>query len=347
MMDSIKIVSEISDANKISRYYSIFLNTLDTIVKNFNAKTIKITSDGLIFYFPETNDSGNKSAFKDVIECCLTMTAANIGINKELYQEKLPSVSYRISADYGRVEVARSTTSQHDDLFGPTMNVCSKINSKAKPNGIVIGCALYRMIKSFSFSAKDYQFEEVGEYLIGFKQRYTLYSVMYGNRANKAPSNQKKNLISDMKDPQIHSSHVNKESLLSIKPQKQQYKSPAKVMLVDDEEDMLLTYKSFLEDKDYTIKSFTDSETALKHFAETNAYDYDLVILDIRMPGLNGLQLYCKLKEINTAIKVLFVSALDAIDEILSILPDVDSKNIIRKPVKREHFVTAVDGALG
>jgi hypothetical protein len=42
----------------------------------------------------------------------------------------------------------------------------------------------------------------------------------------------------------------------------------------------------------------------------------------------------------------LFVSALDAIDEILSILPDVDSKNIIRKPVKREHFVTAVDGAL-
>jgi hypothetical protein len=79
-MDSIKIISEISDVAKISRYYSIFLNTLDTIAKNFNAKTIKITSDGLIFYFPETDDSGNKSAFKDVIECCLTMTAANIGI---------------------------------------------------------------------------------------------------------------------------------------------------------------------------------------------------------------------------------------------------------------------------
>jgi two-component system, OmpR family, response regulator ChvI len=345
MMDSIKIISEITDTNKISRYYSIFLNTLDTIAKNFNAKTIKITSDGLIFYFPETDDSGNKSAFKDVIECCLTMIAANIDINKELYQEKLPSVSYRISADYGRVEVARSTTSQHDDLFGPTMNVCSKINSKAKPNGIVFGCALYRMIKSFSFSREDYQFEEVGEYLIGFKQQYTLYSVKYGNRATKAPSNQKK-LISDMKHPQIDSSHMNKESSLSIKPQKQQYKCPTNILLVDDEEDMLLTYKSFLEDKDYNIKSFTDSETALKHFAETNAYDYDLIILDIRMPGLNGLQLYCKLKEINTAIKVLFVSALDAIDEILSILPDVDSKNIIRKPVKREHFVTAVDGAL-
>ena len=72
-MDSIKITSEITNANKISKYYSIFLNTLSAIAKNFNAKTIKITSDGLIFYFPETHDSSNKSAFKDVIECCLTM----------------------------------------------------------------------------------------------------------------------------------------------------------------------------------------------------------------------------------------------------------------------------------
>jgi two-component system response regulator ChvI len=118
-------------------------------------------------------------------------------------------------------------------------------------------------------------------------------------------------------------------------------------MLVDDEEDMLITYKSFLEGEDYKIESFTDSETALKHFAETNAYDYNLVILDIRMPGINGLQLYCKLKAINIAIKVLFVSALDAIDEILSVLPDVDPIDIIRKPVQKEHFVSVIKRALG
>jgi CheY-like chemotaxis protein len=347
MMDSIKVTSEISDANRVSKYYSIFLNTLATIAKNFNAKIIKVTSDGLIFYFPKTYDSSNKSAFKDVIECCLTMTtAANVIINKELYKEKLPHVNYRISADYGRVEVARSTTSQNDDLFGPTMNICAKINRKAKPNGIVIGCSLYRMIKSFSFSAQDYKFEEIGEYLVGFKQRYTLYSVINGDRTNKNPLNQKK-LISNMKDSQIHSSIINNESVLSIEPKKQQLKYSANIMLVDDEEDMLVTYRSFLEDEDYNIESFTDSETALKHFAERNAYDYSLVILDIRMPGLNGLQLYCKLKAINTAVKVLFVSALDAIDEILSVLPDVEPKDIIRKPVQRELFVNAIKRALG
>jgi CheY-like chemotaxis protein/class 3 adenylate cyclase len=345
-VDYIKNTSEITNTNKISKYYSIFLNTLAAIAKDFNAKTIKVTNDGLIFYFPETYDSSNKSAFKDVIECCLAMIAANIIINKELYKEKLPPIGYRISADYGRVELARSITSQNDDLFGSTMNICAKINRKAKPNSIIIGCSLYRMIRSFSFFAEDYQFEEVGEYLVGFKQRYPLYSVVNGNRTNKNVLNKKK-LVSNMTHSQIHSSHLKKEPLLSIEPENQQHKCSANIMLVDDEEDMLVTYRSFLDDEHYKIESFTDSETALKHLTETNVYNYDLVILDIRMPGLNGLQLYCKLKAMNIAIKVLFVSALDAIDEILSVLPDIEPKNVIRKPVQRDHFVSAVKRALG
>jgi hypothetical protein len=48
----------------------------------------------------------------------------------------------------------------------------------------------------------------------------------------------------------------------------------------------------------------------------------------------------------NPAIKVLFISALDAVDEILTILPDVRPKDIIKKPVQREHFLTVVKTAL-
>jgi len=69
-------------------------------------------------------------AFKSVFECGLTMIAVNLIINDKLQKEgkELPPLCYRISADYGRVEVAKSLTSTNEDLFGPTVNLCAKIN---------------------------------------------------------------------------------------------------------------------------------------------------------------------------------------------------------------------------
>jgi two-component system, OmpR family, response regulator ChvI len=72
-----------------------------------------------------------------------------------------------------------------------------------------------------------------------------------------------------------------------------------------------------------------------------------LTILDIRMPGLNGLQLYYRLKAVNRNIKILFVTALDAVPELTSILPDVNTTNdIIRKPVALGDFISAVKTVL-
>ena len=48
----------------------------------------------------------------------------------KISEEKLPLVDYRISADYGRVEIAKSSSSMSEDLFGTTINICSKINTK-------------------------------------------------------------------------------------------------------------------------------------------------------------------------------------------------------------------------
>jgi two-component system response regulator ChvI len=125
MVNSTQVTSDINDPEKLTKYYGIFLNTIAAIARNFRSKIIKNAGDCLIFYFPETTDSTNKSAIRDVLECCITMISARCTINTKLYEEKLlPSVSYRISADYGRLEVARSTTSQQDDLFGSTMNTC-------------------------------------------------------------------------------------------------------------------------------------------------------------------------------------------------------------------------------
>jgi two-component system response regulator ChvI len=87
---------------------------------------------------------------------------------------------------------------------------------------------------------------------------------------------------------------------------------------------------------------FSDSSKALKHFALSDPNYYDLVILDIRMPGLNGLQLYYRLKALNKDIKTLFVSALEASEELISILPGIQLRNILKKPVDRNYFISTV-----
>ena len=60
------------------------------------------------------------------------------------------------------------------------------------------------------------------------------------------------------------------------------------------------------------MHDFTDPREALVHFAQSNPDYYNLVVMDIRMPNLNGLQLYYRLKAINPDIRIMFVSALDA-----------------------------------
>ena len=55
--------------------------------------------------------------------------------------------AYKISANYGKVELATSSNSNGVDLFGPTVNICSKINHLTLPNQLVIHKDLYDIIK--------------------------------------------------------------------------------------------------------------------------------------------------------------------------------------------------------
>ena len=118
------------------------------------------------------------------------------------------------------------------------------------------------------------------------------------------------------------------------------------IMIVDDEPDVLLTYESFLSNAAFNVSTFEEPYKALTDFT-SNPRLYDLIILDIRMENLNGLQLYQCMKAINPTSKILFASALDAAKELTSVLPDIQSQDIIKKPVDRENFVKTVKIALG
>ncbi|HEX2305498.1 MAG TPA: response regulator [Nitrososphaeraceae archaeon] len=118
------------------------------------------------------------------------------------------------------------------------------------------------------------------------------------------------------------------------------------IMIVDDEPDVLVTYESFLFYKGFDIKSFTDSYKALRAFTSEPKL-YDLVILDIRMENLNGLQLYQCMKALNPSSKIIFASALDAAKELTTMLPGITSQEIIKKPIDKENFLRSIKIALG
>jgi two-component system, OmpR family, response regulator ChvI len=64
------------------------------------------------------------------------------------------------------------------------------------------------------------------------------------------------------------------------------------------------------------------------------------------MPRFNGLQLYYKLKSIDKDVKVIFLSALDAAEEIMSIFSTLHSNDIIRKPIEKVQFVNKINTLL-
>ena len=343
MVNSTKITAEISDRQKVRQYYSIFINTMAVLAKNYNAKIVKNAGDALIFYFPETSDPANELVFNRAFECFTTMILAHGIINAKLHSENLPSVSYRISADYGKVEVATSTSSKTEDLFGSTMNICAKINSMAEPNGIVIGGDLYQIIKSFSF-IDEYQFRELRGYSIGFDRRYPVYAALRKN-TSEMDFNRINRLFIPSETPKIKDVRAKQQSHLL---QRQQQKYSANIMVVDDEPDALFTYKCLLSVEGYNVEAFTDPQEALKHFVQLPdpSSHHQLVLLDIRMPRLNGLQLFYRIKAISPNTKIMFCSALDIAEELVSILPDIKYDYIIKKPVKREYFVSKINSVL-
>ncbi|HEU4448291.1 MAG TPA: response regulator [Nitrososphaeraceae archaeon] len=79
-----------------------------------------------------------------------------------------------------------------------------------------------------------------------------------------------------------------------------------RILFVDDEPDMTLIFKKALESAGFSVDAFNDSERALKNFKPRV---YDLVVLDIVMPKVEGLDLYNELKKLDHNVKVCFLTA--------------------------------------
>src|SRR5918993_1135835 len=209
-----------------------------------------------------------------------------------------------ISIDFGILDLALVGDYGQIDLFGSTINLCSKINSTLSiANQIIIGDNFYRILKSFS-NITTYPFRK---------------KILGSSSKNHIETQSKKGLS-------YHKKNSNK-----------------RVILIDDDEDILFTYKSFLKGNGYEIITFTNSINALNYIKNLSNFDNLLVTLDIRMKDLNGFQLHQQINSIDPTIKIIFITALDIVEEILTIVPGLSKDQIIRKPTGKKLFTNTVN----
>jgi len=157
---------------QVCKYYTIFLNTMAAIAEDYGGKVVKNIGDCLLYYFPKTTDQSVKLSLMNSLECGLAMLDARNLLNELMREEQLPPIGYRVSADYGKVMIARQTNSSCDDIFGPSVNMCAKINHHAKPNSMVVGSDMYEIAKSLH----DYRFKQCSDCSAGLKSSYPVYS---------------------------------------------------------------------------------------------------------------------------------------------------------------------------
>jgi DNA-binding response OmpR family regulator len=116
--------------------------------------------------------------------------------------------------------------------------------------------------------------------------------------------------------------------------------------MVDDEQDVIYAIKKVLENSGFVVDSYNDPTLALSNF---KLGLYDLLLLDIKMPKLNGFDLYQKMKEIDSNVKICFLTASELFYEEyrrLDAYPTLDKEHFIQKPLRTEELIRQLNEIL-
>jgi DNA-binding response OmpR family regulator len=117
-----------------------------------------------------------------------------------------------------------------------------------------------------------------------------------------------------------------------------------KILVVDDEYDITESIRNGLVKKGFEVTAYNDPVKALDEYVPGA---HDLLLLDIRMPKMNGFELYREIKKKNDDIKICFFTAFEVYyEEFRKMFPDFLVKCFIRKPITINDLVTHINGEL-
>jgi DNA-binding NtrC family response regulator len=121
----------------------------------------------------------------------------------------------------------------------------------------------------------------------------------------------------------------------------------ANVLVVDDDYDIVQVLKQGLLKNRFLVNAFTNPEEALQNF-QSNSKDYCLMLSDIRMPGISGIQLARKVKEINPTIKVVLMTSFEIKDnEFSKVFPSTHIDGFVQKPIRIKDLTNKILDIIG
>lgn len=117
-----------------------------------------------------------------------------------------------------------------------------------------------------------------------------------------------------------------------------------KILVVDDEPDITSSIKNGLQRKGFEVDAYNDPTDALSNFKPDI---YDLLLIDIRMPKMNGFELYREVKKKSSDVRICFFTAFEVYyDEFRKMFPNLEVKCFIRKPITISDLVTHINTEL-
>ena len=112
-------------------------------------------------------------------------------------------------------------------------------------------------------------------------------------------------------------------------------------MIVDDEADVALAFKLSLTNGGYLVDVYTYPEEAVSRFSPRK---YDLVLLDIRMPKMNGFEVYRELKKLDKDTNICFLTAFDIYEsEFSKLFPELDVRYFLKKPISTKELKERIE----
>jgi CheY-like chemotaxis protein len=118
------------------------------------------------------------------------------------------------------------------------------------------------------------------------------------------------------------------------------------ILLVDDEPDIIYWAKKVLEGNGFVLDSYTDPTLALSNFKPGL---YDLLLLDIKMPEMDGFDLYEKMKKIDSKVRVCFLTASESFyEEYRRLYPSAkqNKEHFILKPCQNQKLIRKINEIL-